>query len=560
MTAFPTVWVLGLGTVGAELAALFTQHGHQVIGIEADPAALARATERIPAVAGKFDLTVDPAGAPAPDLVIEALPEQAEIKLAMLRRVNELCGPDTVFATTTAGLSVTELALESGRLTRTVGLQPGAKVLELVCTPVTEEPVRQAMIGLISALGRTPVLVSDHPGFIGGSLLLRYLNRSAALCEEGYASPAEVDVAMTLGCGLKIGPMAQLDRMGLDVAAAGLRALAERTGDRSFTPAPILDRLVEQGRLGRKSGRGFHNYESTVDDTPPAPAAKARSVRRIGVVGSGTMATGVAEVTAAAGYDTVLVARTDLRAKQVTAAVESSLDRRVRKGKLTAEQLSATMDRLVCTTELAALADCDLVIEAVAEDLAVKQAVFAELDRVARPGAVLATITSSLSVTDCAAATSRPQDVIGLHFFNPAPVMRLVEVVHTRSSAPEAVATGVSLATALGKRPVCCGDRAGFVVNRLLLPYLNDAVALAHRQHLDIADVDQVMAGGHGFPLGPFQLQDMIGLDVCLATVIRLHEVFRDPGLSPAEPLRQLVAAGHLGRKTGRGFYPHEPA
>jgi 3-hydroxybutyryl-CoA dehydrogenase len=270
------------------------------------------------------------------------------------------------------------------------------------------------------------------------------------------------------------------------------------------------------------------------------------------------MASGIAEVCARAGYPTTVVGRTELRAKEALAAVEASLDRRVRRGKTTPEDLAAVMGRLTGTAELDAVGECDLVFEAVAEDLAVKRTVFGRLDKVARPGAVLATTTSSLPVLACATATGRPEDVVGMHFFNPAPVMRLVEVSHTPLTAAGVTATAHALAAGLGKRTVSCGDRTGFIVNALLLPYLNHAVRLLQDDRAGIDDIDSVMTGGHGMPVGPFALLDMIGLDVSLATQHRLHAVSADPRLAPAAPLTALVGAGHLGRKTGRGFRSHK--
>ncbi|MBI0315795.1 3-hydroxyacyl-CoA dehydrogenase family protein, partial [Streptomyces javensis] len=286
----------------------------------------------------------------------------------------------------------------------------------------------------------------------------------------------------------------------------------------------------------------------------PVPA---RAVRRIGVVGSGTMAVGIAEVCARSGYPTVLVARSEMRAKEATAAVERSLERGVRRGKLAPELLTEAMGRLTAGSELQALGACDLVVEAVAEDIDVKRAVFADLDRVCAPGAVLATSTSSLPVIECAMATRRPEDVIGMHFFNPAPVMRLVEVVHTVLTSKEALGTAHAVAAALGKRAVDCPDRAGFIVNALLFPYLNSAVTMLEEGWATADDIDTVMAAGQGYPMGPLRLLDVIGLDVSLAIQRTLHATFRDPALTPARHLRRLVGAGHLGRKGGRGLHLH---
>jgi 3-hydroxybutyryl-CoA dehydrogenase len=285
-----------------------------------------------------------------------------------------------------------------------------------------------------------------------------------------------------------------------------------------------------------------------VESVPP------REVRKVGVIGTGTMATGIAEVFAKRGFDVVLRARSLEKAEASVAKVKKSLDKSVVKGRLSEEDAAAALGRIVPVTEFEALADVDLVVEAVAEELAVKQAVFAALDDVVRPGAVLATTTSSLPVIECAAATSRPGDVLGLHFFNPAPVMRLVEVVSTIATAPDVVATAAAVCAAVGKHPVHCSDRAGFIVNALLFPYLNDAVKMLEAHYASADDIDTAMKVGCGLPMGPFELLDVVGLDVSLAIERTLFNEFREEGFSPAPLLEHLVTAGRLGRKTGKGF------
>jgi 3-hydroxybutyryl-CoA dehydrogenase len=234
--------------------------------------------------------------------------------------------------------------------------------------------------------------------------------------------------------------------------------------------------------------------------------------------------------------------------------VKKSLDKQVVKGRLSEEDAAATLARITPAVEFEELADVDLVIEAVAEELAVKQAVFAALDDVVKPGAILATTTSSLPVIECASATERPSAVVGLHFFNPAPVMKLVEVVSTIATAPDVVATVHALCGAIGKRPVHCGDRAGFIVNALLFPYLNDAVKMLEAHYADGDDIDTAMKVGCGLPMGPFELLDVVGLDVSLAIQRTLFNEFREEGFAPAPLLEHLVTAGRLGRKTGKGF------
>jgi 3-hydroxybutyryl-CoA dehydrogenase len=582
---FNTAWVIGLGSVGCATAVLLAKKGIRVVGVESEATTLTAAGRRISQlvhaearadtlpipwtreVLQRIEFTTRMDQARPADIVFEAVPESLTIKTNVLSIANTHCRPETVFVTATMALSVTEIAARSGRMPRTVGLalyKPGrmatGAVVELACTPVTDHDVRMAVREFVHDLDLAPVEVPDQAGFIGNALLLGYLNNAAAMYGEGYASRDDIDTAMTLGCGLPIGPLAQLDRMGIDAVLDGLTALHERTGSREHRPAPLLTTMVAAGLLGEKAGKGFYQHPAGEPSAGTAASGLAapRPVERIGVIGAGTMATGIAEVLTTAGYATTLVARNGLRAKEARASVERSLERRVRRGRMTGDALNASLDRLTCETELGAVAECDLVIEAVVEDIAVKREVFRTLDKLTRAGSVLMTTTSSLSVLDCATATSRPEDVVGMHFFNPAPAMRLVEIVRTFLTAPDVVATARTLATALGKRPVSCTDRTGFVVNALLFPYLNNAVSMVQRHHVTVADVDRVMTEGHGYPMGPFQLLDAIGLDVSLAIQTSLHETFADPALAPARYLTDLVHAGRLGRKNGRGFHVYE--
>jgi 3-hydroxybutyryl-CoA dehydrogenase len=231
------------------------------------------------------------------------------------------------------------------------------------------------------------------------------------------------------------------------------------------------------------------------------------------------------------------------------------MERAVERGKLDPTARDEALDNLRPTADLSHLSGSDVVIEAVAEDLDVKTALFAELDERTKPEALLATTTSSLPVVGCAVATSRPERVVGLHFFNPAPVMRLVEVVHTVRTEPEAVEQALALADTLGKHPVLCGDRAGFIVNALLFPYLNDAVKMLDEGYASTEDIDTAMKLGCGHPMGPFELMDIVGLDVTHEIIRALHAEFRESGFAPAPLLGHMVSAGYLGRKTGRGFH-----
>jgi 3-hydroxybutyryl-CoA dehydrogenase len=269
------------------------------------------------------------------------------------------------------------------------------------------------------------------------------------------------------------------------------------------------------------------------------------------------MAGGIVEVLARSGYDVVFRARGEDRVASVRKRLESSLEKGVQRGRISSDDRDATLARARGTTDLDALGECDLIIEAVVEDLPVKRALFAALDDVAKPGAVLATTTSSLPVIECATATTRPQDVIGMHWFNPAQVMRLVEVVPTVLTADDVTATVLEVSRKARKHPVVCGDRAGFIVNALLFPYLNDAVRMLETHYATVEDIDTAMKVGCGHPMGPFELADVVGLDVTLAIQRTLYQEFREPGYAPAPLLEHLVTAGYLGRKTGRGFRDH---
>jgi 3-hydroxybutyryl-CoA dehydrogenase len=408
--------------------------------------------------------------------------------------------------------------------------------------------------------------VGDRAGFIANALLFGYLNHAVSMYEARYASREDIDAAMKLGCGYPMGPLALLDLIGLDTAYEILDTMYKQGRDRLHAPAPILKQMVTAGFKGRKTGRGFYTYaapnspEIVGDDVDGrgGVAAPSRSVQSVAVVGSGTMASGIAEVLAKGGYDVRLVARSETSAARAMANIERSLEKAVQRGKLQDGERQDVRGRIVGLTSLDALADVDLVIEAVVEEIEVKTALFENLDEICRPGAILATTTSSLPVIELAAATRRPQDVVGLHFFNPATVMRLVEVVTTVSTAPDVLATAVEVARRAGKHPVICGDRAGFIVNALLFPYLNDAVRMLEANYASADDIDLAMKKGCGYPMGPFELLDVVGLDVSLAIQQTLYREFRERGFAPAPRLEHLVTAGYLGRKSSRGFRAYE--
>ncbi|HLH29223.1 MAG TPA: 3-hydroxybutyryl-CoA dehydrogenase [Acidimicrobiales bacterium] len=278
------------------------------------------------------------------------------------------------------------------------------------------------------------------------------------------------------------------------------------------------------------------------------------SIRRVGIVGSGIMGSGIAETAAVSGFEVVLRSRQAATAEATVAAIEKSLDRQVEKGKRSAEDRDAALARVTPTSELEALKDVDLVIESVVEDLEVKKELFTELDRITQDGTILATNTSTLPVVELAMHTGRPAKVLGIHFFNPAPVMSLVELVRPLTTDEETLSAARSFAEACGKTPVVVKDQAGFIVNALLFPYLNNAIRLYEQGVASIEDIDTAMKGGCGFPMGPFALLDLVGLDTSLAILDALYDEYRDPNYAAVPLLRRMVAAERLGRKSGRGF------
>ncbi|MBM0237289.1 NAD(P)-binding domain-containing protein [Micromonospora sp. ATA32] len=608
---FTSVGVVGLGTMGAGIVEVFARNGIDVLAVEISDAALDRgratltgSTDRAvakgklaaadrDALLERVHFAVGLDALHSVDLVIEAVPEHLDLKQRIFAELDRVCKPETILATNTSSLSVTEISVATTRPNQVIGIHffnpaPIMKLVEVVRTVVTSADVVADVEALCSRLGKVDVTINDRAGFIANALLFGYLNHAVGMFESHYATREDIDAAMKLGCGLPMGPLALMDLIGLDTAYEILDTMYRRGGrDRRHAPVPLIKQMVTAGLLGRKSGRGFYTYErpgSPVvvpdDQTPLATEAafadgaraifaevgigSARSelaspavVTKIGIVGSGTMATGIIEVFAKAGYEVVSVTRGAEKSAKVFEAVKTSLNKGVVRGKLSEDDREAALGRINWSATLEHLADVDLVVEAVVEELSVKKALFASLDEICKPGVVLATTTSSLPVIDVAMATQRPADVVGLHFFNPAPVMPLVEVVQTIRTSVETTATARAVCAALGKTGVVCGDRSGFIVNALLFPYLNDAVKMLEASYSTADDIDYAMKLGCGYPMGPFELLDVVGLDVSLAIQRELYLELREPGFAPAPLLEHLVTAGYLGRKSGRGFRDH---
>ncbi len=281
-------------------------------------------------------------------------------------------------------------------------------------------------------------------------------------------------------------------------------------------------------------------------------------IGRVGVVGLGTMGAGIAQVCLQAGLEVVGREVSPELGEKARERIDHYLSRGVEKGRLTQEEKDAALDRLTLVTELADLGSCQLVIEAAFEDLEVKRELFSELERSVEPEAILATNTSALSVTEIAAATTSPERVVGMHFFNPAPVLPLVEVIRTAHTSDEVFDTAYAFVERIGKEPVACNDTPGFIVNRILIPLLNDCVRVLDESRVTPEDVDRAMRFGVNWPIGPCALIDLIGIDVHVHASEALHAALGEERMAPPERLIQMQQAGHLGRKTGRGFYEYD--
>ncbi len=583
---FETIGVIGLGTMGAGIAEVFARNGFTVVGVELTEEAVERGREHLAhstgravsrgkmseeqqaEILGRIGFATDLSALADADFVVEAVVESLEVKKDLFRRLDDIVRPDAILATNTSSLPVTEIATANTRPGRVVGVHffnpaPVQNLVEIVRTVVAEPAVLADVEGLLGRVGKNPVVCGDKAGFIANTLLFGYLNHAVSMYEGRYATREDIDAAMRFGCGYPMGPLALLDLIGLDTAYEILETMYRQGRDRLHAPAPILKQMVTAGLLGRKSGRGFYTYERAdspvvvADDRTPStddlPELR-HDIRTVGVVGTGTMAAGIVEVFAKSGYDVLYVGRSQDKVEGVRAAIARNFDKQIQRGRATEEQKTEVLGRLSGTMSLDDLARVEIVVEAIAEDLAIKTTLFENLDEICKPGTILATTTSSLPIISLATVTSRPQDVIGMHFFNPAPIMKLVEVVSTVATDDAVAETVRALCAKVGKVAVSCGDRAGFIVNALLFPYLNDAVKMLEAHYATADDIDTAMKQGCALPMGPFELLDVVGNDVSLAIQRELYLEFREPGFAPAPLLEHLVTAGYLGRKTQRGF------
>jgi len=583
-----TVGILGCGTMGSGISETCARSGYDVVFREVDDERVEAGLDRIKrsldraAERGKISAadhaealsrikgTTSLEDLKGCDLIIEAVPEHLDLKQEAFRALDDLLPPEAIFATNTSSLPVIEMAVGTGRPARVLGIHffnpaPVMGLVELVKTVVTDDEVVATAKAFAESLGKSPVVCQDRAGFIANLLLFPYLNNAVRMLESGFASREDIDASMQFGTAHPMGPLALVDLIGLDTTYEILDALYRQFRETMYAPAPLIKQLVTAGFLGRKSARGFYEYEkpdsSRVKESGhhghQVQESAAAHIKKIGVLGSGTMANGIAEVAAKAGFKVAMRARTKQRAAESKAAIEKSLAKAVARGKLSEEDAAKTAGLVETATELDVFADCDVLIEAIAEELDVKIAHFEQLDDVLPKHAILASTTSSLPVIALGAATKRPDQVIGMHFFNPAPIMKLVEVVKTVRTSEETFEATFALAKKLGKHPVVCPDRAGFIVNALLFPYINDAIKMLESGYATAEDIDTAMKLGCGHPMGPFALADIVGLDVTYQIIQTLYREFRDPYYAPAPMLEHLVHAGYLGRKTGRGFYSY---
>lgn len=545
-----TVAVVGLGGAGLALARRLTRAGLDVIGVDDDPAALDRARRQEPGERPRL-LTRRTADVADADLVIEAVPEPTALKRTVLAALREHRRPGTPVLTTALTTPLAELSDAAGpdlfalRVLRFDVLD----AVELARGPHAGDAAAARVADVLTAAGIKAHRVGDRPGSLAPGLLLGLLNQAAWMVHEGYASAEAVDTAVRLGCGWRDGPLAVLDAIGLDTARDVLARLGDLGGGHR-APAPVLDELIAQGALGVKSGLGFHRH--TAGSAPrPSVAPTAAPGCNLVVVGSGTMATGIAEACVRGGFRTTLLARTPAGAADAAERVEFGLQRTAEADDSGPRDAPA---RWTATSDRTVLASADIVVEAVVEDLDVKRRLFAELGEVCPPNTLLATSTSSLPVEACTETAGRPAHVLGLHFFNPATVMPLVELVPAERTGAHTLARARAVVERLGKEAVECGDRTGFIVNALLFPYLNEALDLLDAGEATAAALDTALKSVGGQQLGPARLVDTVGADVALEVQRRLHEDPRRAARTPVPLLEQLVAEGHLGRKTpGRG-------
>jgi 3-hydroxybutyryl-CoA dehydrogenase len=537
------VGVVGLGTMGAGIAEVLARGGYGVVGVEVGDEALRRgrghlekstgravkrgrlSAEEQQAILDRVELSTSFEALAGCDLVVEAVPERIDLKRRVFAELDKVCRADAVLATNTSSLSVTEIAVATNRPEQIVGVHffnpaPVMKLVEVIHTVLTRPEALAVVQDLVESLGKVGVTVGDRAGFIANRLLFGYLNQAAGMYDSGHASREDIDAAMK-ATGLPMGPLTLMDLIGLDVSLEVCEAIYRETRDRRHAPAPILRELVTAGLLGRKTGQGFYTYgegESAVEESAGGPPPS------VGIAGSGPLAVAVIAACARAGAEVRFVAEDGEKARAVEAAVG---------------------EPVAGGTELSLLGECSLVIEA-SEDTSAKRSLLAAVAGVAKPGAVVATTGWTGPVIELAMATDRPQDVVGLHL--PDADGDLAEIVATVMTVPEVTARAMEYTALLGKRPVRSRDRAGFIVDALRMPYLNDAARMLEAGYADADAIDAAMRYGCGYPIGPIADLDRLGLDRVVEVLRALHAEFREPAYAPAPLLEELLTAGRTFR------------
>jgi 3-hydroxybutyryl-CoA dehydrogenase len=541
---FEKVGVVGLGTMGAGIAEVFARRGRDVVGVDQtaeqvesgrrhieDSTERARRRGRMSdeergAVLDRVTYTTSLDDVASCRLVIEAVVERLDVKQDVFRRLDTIVDADAVLATNTSSLSVTAIAASSSRPGRVVGLHffnpaPVQRFVEVVSTVVSSPDVVRAVELLVTDLGKSPVVVGDRAGFIANALLFGYLNAAVAMLESGHASRDDIDAALRLGCGFPMGPFQLLDLVGLDTAHSILDSMYREGHSTRHAPAALLGRLVTAGLVGRKSGQGFYRYvEPAGADSPGEPGGEAaRAEQRswtVVVVGSGARAAATAGLLRGPCCDVVTVG---------------------------------------ADGDLESVARADLVVDATGGDLSASSALFSRLGASCRPSAVLASASGDLPVAPLAAACGRLGDVVGLHHVRMKSAPGVVEVASTVTTTQRTRQTVSALCDAAGVRAVHCQDRTGLIVDALVYPYLNDAVAMVGSRYATVPQVDAAMRDGCALPAGPFEMLDAVGADVALEVERALFRCRHDPGLAPAPLLEQLAALGYTGPKNSRpGF------
>jgi 3-hydroxybutyryl-CoA dehydrogenase len=503
---FREVAVVGLGTMGAGIAEVFARAGLQVVAVEVDPAALRRGMsildKSLARAVSRGRLTsqeesgirarIRPADgfdeAAAADLAVEAVPERLDIKRQVFAELDRVCRPDAILATNTSSLSVTTIAAGTRHPGRVLGLHffnpaPVMRLVEVVTTVLAADGIQAAVADLARRVGKTPVQVADRAGFVANALLLPYLNHAVALLEAGFASRADIDAAATGGIGLPMGPLALLDLIGLDTSLSIIEVLRAEFGGPRYTPAPLLRRLVDAGRLGRKTGRGLHDYaprDTAAEGT--APTTTSPEFRN-----DGPAATPAVVTLLGPGSD---------QEREFAAAVAAA--------------------GITLTSDPADPSDLVLVA--------------------ASPTApVLAT----------ALQAGRPADCVGLHLAGlPLGGTKLAELVPTRLTSPAALAAATALLDGVGLDAVLAPDRPGFLVGTLLYPHLADAVRLVQDGYASAADVDAAMTLGCGYPRGPLELLDQVGPATAQSVLQAMHLVYGNPAFAVPPLLAEHAAAG----------------